>query len=299
MTADPNVPTAAAASAARAARARRHNAPAPTFPDAFGTPGAHAALAVALLLALGAPKEPSMHDFADWSAIPVLMYHHVGDWGPSRPDWAPWVVLPADFRAQMDWLVRSGYHSATFAQLEARARQGMPPPPRTVVLSFDDGWAAQEAVARDELEPRGLQGVLFVYTGAIGREPNGGGYLSWPQLRTMESRGHEVQSHTVGHPRLTGVDDAALARELRESRARIAQELGHESTVLAYPYGDHDDRVAAAARDAGYARAYRADAAPESGGAGLGAYRLPRISVGYGEPLPVFIERVRAAEGAR
>ena len=29
--------------------------------------------------------------------VPILMYHHIGDWGPSNPGWSDWVVKPADF----------------------------------------------------------------------------------------------------------------------------------------------------------------------------------------------------------
>ena len=52
-------------------------------------------------------------------SIPILMYHHVGDWGESRADWAPWVVRSTEFRAQMDWLVANGFHTITFRELLA------------------------------------------------------------------------------------------------------------------------------------------------------------------------------------
>ena len=48
--------------------------------------------------------------------IPVLMYHHVGDWGPSNPGWADWVVKPSAFAAQLDWLRGHGYHTITFRE---------------------------------------------------------------------------------------------------------------------------------------------------------------------------------------
>ena len=78
--------------------------------------------------------------------------------------------------------------------------------------------------------------------------------LSWEQLEDLAHRGWEIGSHTSTHPYLTRCDDAALARELEDSRTAIAQRLGACAT-LAYPYGDVDGRVMAAARGAGYALA--------------------------------------------
>ncbi len=56
-------------------------------------------------------------------------------------------------------------------------------------------------------------------------------------------------------PRLTELGDAALAAELAGSRADIERELGAPCPSLAYPFGDHDDRVVTAAAAAGYSQA--------------------------------------------
>ncbi|HEV2815029.1 MAG TPA: polysaccharide deacetylase family protein, partial [Solirubrobacteraceae bacterium] len=72
------------------------------------------------------------------------------------------------------------------------------------------------------------------------------------ELRALAARGWEVGSHTVRHPHLTSLDATALDRELRESRAACEGEMGSACTAIAYPYGDVDDRVVAAAGAAGY-----------------------------------------------
>ena len=96
------------------------------------------ACAVVLTL-LGAPRVAT-HSTAT-VVVPILMYHHVGNWGPARPDWAPWVVLPEDFRAQMDWLVQHGYRSISFRELIECSSRGVAPVGKPVIISFDDGWA--------------------------------------------------------------------------------------------------------------------------------------------------------------
>jgi peptidoglycan/xylan/chitin deacetylase (PgdA/CDA1 family) len=79
--------------------------------------------------------------------------------------------------------------------------------------------------------------------------------MSWNELGELADAGWEVGSHTSTHPRLTRCDDATLERELRGSRERCEDRLGRPCRSLAYPYGDVDERVAAAAADAGYTTA--------------------------------------------
>jgi peptidoglycan/xylan/chitin deacetylase (PgdA/CDA1 family) len=75
--------------------------------------------------------------------------------------------------------------------------------------------------------------------------------MTWEDAEQLLARGWEVGSHTVTHPLLTGVDDRQLREELTRSRDIIERRLG-SCTALAYPYGLADERVAEAARQAGY-----------------------------------------------
>jgi peptidoglycan/xylan/chitin deacetylase (PgdA/CDA1 family) len=218
-------------------------------------------------------------------AVPIVMYHHVGDWGVAG-DWSPWVVKPRDFGAQLDWLVAHGFRTVTLTQLRAHRELGAALPARPVVLTFDDGWAEHAGIARRWLEPRGLRGVFFVYTAAVG----GGGFLSWDDLRTLEASGHEVLSHTVGHPDLVRVPDDRLAVEMRESRARLERELGHPVETIAYPFGSFDARVVRAAADAGYRMAVLATGGNEV--ATDPRLEMPRWKMEYGEPIDRFVQQL-------
>lgn len=224
--------------------------------------------------------------------IPILMYHHVGDWGPPHPSWADWVVRPKDFTAQLDWLVANGYRTVTFEEVLWAQERGGALPAKPVVLTFDDGWDEHRHWLANELAPRGMRGVLFVFTGAVAPNRNGGGYISWEELRELEADGHEVESHTVSHARLVDLPDDALVRELTASRARIREMLGRDASVLAYPYGAHDGRVVAAALRAGYSLAVRADADPSAGPSTR--FRMPRLRMRYGEGVEVLAERLRS-----
>ena len=248
----------------------------------------------ATVLSLLSLREQASSTSALSLSIPILMYHHVGDWGESRAEWAQWVVRSKEFRAQMDWLVANGFHTITFRELLAGQKAGESLPAKSVIISFDDGWSAQEGVVRAELEPRGLHAVFFVYTAAVGATPNNSGYISWEQLRILESAGHEVQSHTVSHGRLTDMPPSQLDREMRESRATIEREMHHSVEVVAYPFGIYDERVMRAASAAGYLIGLRADADLVVGKPLQ--YRMPRIRVGYDDGIEVFAEAMMLSQ---
>jgi peptidoglycan/xylan/chitin deacetylase (PgdA/CDA1 family) len=89
--------------------------------------------------------------------------------------------------------------------------------------------------------------------------------LSWEELGELAGEGWEVGSHTRSHPHLTQLADDELAAELEGSRAACEEELSAPCRSIAYPYGDVDERVVAAAAAAGY-----------SYGAALPEGRFPR-----------------------
>jgi peptidoglycan/xylan/chitin deacetylase (PgdA/CDA1 family) len=80
--------------------------------------------------------------------------------------------------------------------------------------------------------------------------------MTWDQLRSHADRGVQVGSHAISHPHLTRLTDGELSRELTDSKSEIESELGRPCPDLAYPYGEHDERVRSATRAAGYERAY-------------------------------------------
>lgn len=75
------------------------------------------------------------------------------------------------------------------------------------------------------------------------------------QVADLAKRGHEIGSHTVSHEILPLADDVELRRELVDSRRTLEQWTGAPVRGFCYPNGSHDERVAAAVREAGYAYA--------------------------------------------
>jgi peptidoglycan/xylan/chitin deacetylase (PgdA/CDA1 family) len=99
--------------------------------------------------------------------------------------------------------------------------------------------------------------TIFVVTRHVGGTNAWGGWrtpgiptlplLGWEHLERLTRRGVITAAHTRTHPVLTRVAAAALQDELLGCRDDLARRLGVRSGHLAYPYGDADGRVVAAA----------------------------------------------------
>jgi peptidoglycan/xylan/chitin deacetylase (PgdA/CDA1 family) len=79
-----------------------------------------------------------------------------------------------------------------------------------------------------------------------------GSPLTAGQLRALASRGSEIGFHTLRHDPLPSLRDERLATAMVEGRDELAAVIGREVTLIAYPHGQADGRVADAARAAGY-----------------------------------------------
>jgi peptidoglycan/xylan/chitin deacetylase (PgdA/CDA1 family) len=71
-------------------------------------------------------------------------------------------------------------------------------------------------------------------------------------IASLVADGFEVAFHTPRHYALPTLDDDRLARELSDGRDILEDIVGRPVTMIAYPHGTADARVARAARTAGY-----------------------------------------------
>lgn len=189
--------------------------------------------------------------------FPILMYHAIGT--PSCAREAAYTVPLAQFNEQMRLLRDEGWATSAIGPLIERIRRQQALPPRTVGITFDDGFACLADHVGPWLEA-GLQATAYIVGGALDRMARfdldlgvrARPMLSSAALRELSEAGLEVGSHTLHHLDLRTLSDSALRNEMEGSRDRLQQWLGRAVTGMAYPRGRFDRRVRQAAIDAGY-----------------------------------------------
>jgi peptidoglycan/xylan/chitin deacetylase (PgdA/CDA1 family) len=175
---------------------------------------------------------------------------------------------------------------------------------RPVHATFDDAFRSAPSIF-PALELLGVPIQIFVCTsyartGApltlpelAGDDPEQLATMDWDELLEHAQRGVAIGSHAVSHPHLTRLSTDELRRELNESKEEIEDRLGRPCEDLAYPYGEHDARVRAAARAAGYRRAYALR------GSRSDPYAAPRVDLYRRHTVPRTILRVAASRPGR
>ena len=235
-----------------------------------------AATAAALVCALVGQGSAGGSDGARRAApVPILMYHELAD-PPSEAPFTELYVRPSDFRRQLDWLGRHGYHAVTLRAVWEHWHGGRRLPSRPIVISIDDGFRSTATIALPALRGRGWPAVLNLALHHLDVR-----WGLWDRdVRAMISSGWELASHTLTHPDLTRVSDAQLEREVKGSRRVLQSRFRVPVDFLCYPSGRHDGRVVAAAEKAGYVGA----TTTLHGLASVGEpYTLRRIRVNRGD----------------
>ena len=183
----------------------------------------------------------------------VLMYHSI-----SAPP-GPLVVSPDAFSRQQDRLARD-YNVIRLDELAVSVRDGVPLPPRAVLLTFDDGYRDNLEIAKPILDSYGHSATIFVSTDLIGAatSPRYGSrslaMLSWDELRALATSftvGSQGRTHRV----LTKIPLSEAERELWESRRVLEERLERPVVSFSYPkgsIGDFNAELEQCAQDAGY-----------------------------------------------
>lgn len=215
--------------------------------------------------------------------VPVLMYHEIAD--PPETS-SRFSVSPGAFAAQLAYLREQGFTSVTAGALPAMLA-GDPGAvrDRTVVLTFDDGYADFYTRALPLLAEYGFTATVFATSGFM-EDTGPERMLRWNQLAEAARAGIEIGAHTCQHPQLDQIPDKRLRDELYVSKDRIEDKLGFSVPGLAYPYGYSNAKVRQVAREAGYGYAYAVNNVTATPGSDR--FALPRLTVRRATTLSEF-----------
>ena len=184
-------------------------------------------------------------------AVLIVTYHDIAE-SPS-----PVAVTPDQLANDLDALADAGFAWVTLDACADWLAGTTSHPPRTAVITFDDGYASVATRALPVLQRHRVPATVFVIAGRIGADNQWPG--QWPSigsaplvdagaLRELTSAGVALGCHSLTHARLTSLDDASVAREVSEAADRLEQAAQVPVRHFAYPYGDRGSREIAAAR---------------------------------------------------
>jgi peptidoglycan/xylan/chitin deacetylase (PgdA/CDA1 family) len=147
--------------------------------------------------------------------LTVLLYHRVTD--RRDPGFRGYGALvsatPEAFARQMRY-VADRFAVLSLDDLVA-VLEGRPPPPRALVVTFDDGYADNHAHALPVLRALGLPAILFLVTGAVGT----GHVPWWDESAALIGDGPRLDAHCEALKRLPAEAVEERMRVLRRGSA--------------------------------------------------------------------------------
>lgn len=191
-------------------------------------------------------------------AVPILVYHRLG---AVRAD--SMTVTTEHFRKQINLLSNNNYSVIPLATfVDWRLKKGPAPPPRSVVVTFDDGHVSVYREAYPIVMKNRIPVTLFIYPSCISRASYA---MTWEELSELAvTPFFTVESHTFWHPNFKQESKkldriaygAFVDMQLQRSRSTLEQKLKRPVNLLAWPFGIYDSDLMVRASAAGYRGAF-------------------------------------------
>ncbi len=183
--------------------------------------------------------------------VVVLCYHRVeGSAGGSLS------IAPELFEQHMQRLKDHGIAVISMQDFLAWRRNEKTIPPKSALITLDDGYVSVYDTARPILKKFGYPWTCFIYTKFVS---SGGKSITWEQLEELRDEGVEIGCHTATHVNLRearGKSPEAYEKWLNDevigSKQLIEKKLGIRCAVFAYPEGRYSAPVLDVVKTAGY-----------------------------------------------
>jgi len=209
--------------------------------------------------------------------FPTLCYHKIEP-VPVGARIKGLYLEPALFRRQIQELAGAGF---SFSLPGAHA------PSPAIAITFDDGFVSNLEAAVPILREFGARAINYLVADRIGQtsdwETHEGGearpLMDDAQVRDWLAAGNRIGAHTCTHPRLSKIPRNRAREEIFSSKKKLEDRFGKPIDHFAYPFGDYDDAVAEAVREAGFKNAVTMDRGVNDGN--TDPFRLKRWTARY------------------
>lgn len=224
--------------------------------------------------------------------VPVLMYHAFS----AEEEDDRYVISRRRFARQLRLLKALRYRVLGFEQLARMLAAGEAPPPRSVVLTIDDGYADNLEIALPLLARYRTPATLFMVSqrlggvndwtaeGAVAGRP----LLGLEELKRLRGKWVAIGGHTRTHPPLSEIETERLEGEIGGSGEDLEALLGESIPTFAYPYGKFNPEVVAAT--VGYAAACTVEC--RLARLGDDPLEIPRLEIRGGDSLLTFLRKL-------
>lgn len=207
-------------------------------------------------------------------SVPVLMYHSIGFEKGNE------LRVPVEkFSEQMKFLKDNGYTTLSLDELYDFFNNNKHIPSKSIVITFDDGYADNYSNAYPVLKECGFKATMFVITSTIDKNNS---CLNSSQLKEMQNNGISIESHTVNHVELDKISYAKQLYTLKKSKDMIENILDNKVYYICYPVGKWNNDTLKAAKQAGYKMGFTTKNSLSNKANGLYTLNRVRINASYG-----------------
>ena len=171
-------------------------------------------------------------------------------------------VSVKNFEKQIAYLHKKGYKSYTLSDMIEKSESL---PPKSVVITFDDGYRDNLTNALPILQKYNFKATVFVIINRFDndwsihrREKNAGivdkiEKLSDDNIRTLLKSGLiEIGAHTLWHKNFSKQKTQEKKFEIEESKRIIEDSFGLECKTFSYPFGIYEKGDEKLVREAGF-----------------------------------------------
>lgn len=207
--------------------------------------------------------------------VPTLFYHHIENMNQAKIAGHAQLTVSDDFfRQQLQYLKDKGYTVIRMTDVINFFDLGSKLPPKSILLTIDDGYSDVHSFALPILREFGFSGTLFLPTGLVGNP----GYLSWNEVEELENSGLMfIANHTWSHKNVA-VAKEVMEKEISTADTQLSQHGLNIPKVFAYPYGIERPQAIAYLNQLNYKLAFTTE--PGRTLCKLKRLELPRVRIG-------------------
>lgn len=230
----------------------------------------------------------------------ILTYHCVSQFPKERE--IPYDNVPPElFADHMHILEKEHCQVVSLSDLVHMLEANQTIPPKTIVITFDDGYKNNYLNALPVLEKMGFKASFFIIAGGLGMQKPFK-HLLWDEaarthfrsnpetrlpmnaleVRGILEEGHEIGSHGLTHRSVGNLPYKEGMEEIIRSKEILEDVIGENISLFAYPFGaksynDFNQRTSSMLMESGFKAACTGEIGSITLGNGL--YELARIPI--------------------